>query len=164
MIKSVVALTLGLALFVTPVLAAPSETVSSRPKTLVFDIYFDNTSMEPVSEAERQRIKRVSEALRTALSQTDAYDVEFASDADFSSMRGTSQCSQEERALARKQQAKLVGCPWLQKVSNLILNLNLVIEDVETGKAIKGGSVDIRGNTDQSWDRALKYLMSEHIH
>ncbi len=51
----------------------------------------------------------------------------------------------------------------MQKVSNLILNLNLIIEDSKTGKAVHGGSVDIRGNTDVSWDRGLKYLLDEHV-
>jgi hypothetical protein len=35
--------------------------------------------------------------------------------------------------------------------------------DVATGKTLKGGSVDIRGNTDQSWDRGLKYLLEERV-
>jgi hypothetical protein len=52
---------------------------------------------------------------------------------------------------------------WTQKVSNLILNLNIRIEDVATGETLRGGSVDIRGNNDQSWDRGLKYLLKEHV-
>jgi len=163
MIKRSFLLVFAAALSITPGLAASPEPNPAEPKTVVFDIYFDNTSMEPTSAAERERIKKVSNELRAALTQSGQYDVFSGADESFSSIRGTSKCSQEERALARQQHAKFVGCPWLQKVSNLILNLNLVIEDVETGALIKGGSVDIRGNTDQSWDRALKYLMTEHI-
>ena len=51
----------------------------------------------------------------------------------------------------------------MQKVSNLIININAVIEDAKTGQTIAGGSVDIRGNSDESWDRGLNYLMQEHI-
>jgi len=52
---------------------------------------------------------------------------------------------------------------WVQKVSDLILNINVRISDIETGKALKGGSVDIRGNADHSWKRGLKFLLEEHV-
>jgi hypothetical protein len=51
----------------------------------------------------------------------------------------------------------------VQKVSDLILNINLVIEDAKTGKQVAGGSVDIRGNTDESWSRGLRFLFEEHV-
>lgn len=51
----------------------------------------------------------------------------------------------------------------VQKVSNLILNLNLVLRDAQTGKAVRGGSVDIRGNTDESWQRGTRYLLKNII-
>jgi hypothetical protein len=44
-------------------------------------------------------------------------------------------------------------------VSNLILNINLYIEDERTGKLQFVKSVDIRGNTDESWRRGLNYLL-----
>jgi hypothetical protein len=37
------------------------------------------------------------------------------------------------------------------------------ISDIETGKVLKSGSVDIRGNSDQSWERGLKFLLEEHV-
>ena len=51
----------------------------------------------------------------------------------------------------------------MQKVSNLILNVNLVIEDAATGRPLRAGSVDIRGNTDKSWQRGLRYLLDERL-
>ena len=45
------------------------------------------------------------------------------------------------------------------KVSNLILNMNLVLKDVPTGAVLSGGSVDIRGNVDESWRRGLDRLL-----
>ena len=51
----------------------------------------------------------------------------------------------------------LVG--WVQHVSNLILNLNVLVKGVETGELIANGFVDLRGNTDKSWARATRYLM-----
>ena len=51
----------------------------------------------------------------------------------------------------------LVG--WVQHVSNLILNLNVLVKDVDSGSLIANGFVDLRGNTDKSWARATRYLM-----
>ena len=48
---------------------------------------------------------------------------------------------------------------WVQKVSQLILNINVVIRDVETGNVMPAGSVDIRGDTDESWTRGVAYLL-----
>ena len=47
---------------------------------------------------------------------------------------------------------------WVQKVSNLILNINIQIRDVQSGLIVLTRSVDIRGNTDVSWLRGVRYL------
>jgi hypothetical protein len=52
-----------------------------------------------------------------------------------------------------------VGICWVQKVSNLILNLNLRVEEVASGKTLFQRSVDIRGNTDLSWRRGATALV-----
>ena len=52
---------------------------------------------------------------------------------------------------------------WVQKVSNLILNLNLQVRDVESGAIVSAASVDIRGNTDKSWRRGAIYLLEHRI-
>ncbi|MBD1545388.1 DUF3280 domain-containing protein [Roseibium aggregatum] len=51
----------------------------------------------------------------------------------------------------------LVGL--VQKVSNLILSMKLVLRDVETGKDVRARVVDIRSNTDQSWTRGMNYIL-----
>jgi hypothetical protein len=52
----------------------------------------------------------------------------------------------------------LVMTPWVQKVSELILNFNVQIFDVAAGKVIFSKSVDMRGNDNDSWKRAVRYL------
>ncbi|RYE50649.1 MAG: DUF2380 domain-containing protein [Hyphomicrobiales bacterium] len=51
----------------------------------------------------------------------------------------------------------------VSKVSNLILSLQLNLRDVRTGKTLRAGSVDIRGNTDESWQRGFSYLLRNII-
>ncbi|HJY77338.1 MAG TPA: DUF2380 domain-containing protein [Burkholderiales bacterium] len=57
--------------------------------------------------------------------------------------------------------ARVARC-WVQKVSNLILNLNIEVRDSATGEALYTRSVDIRGNTDESWLRGVRRLV-DHI-
>ena len=51
----------------------------------------------------------------------------------------------------------------VQKVSNLILNMNLYVADPQTGKQTFVKSVDMRGNTNESWSRSLKYLLDNYF-
>jgi hypothetical protein len=47
---------------------------------------------------------------------------------------------------------------WVQRVSNLIINLNVEILDSESGKVYDRASVDTRGNTDKSWQDGVSFL------
>jgi hypothetical protein len=51
----------------------------------------------------------------------------------------------------------------VQKVSNLILNINIYLRDVHSGQLITAMSADMRGNTDESWLRALAYLVRNRL-
>jgi hypothetical protein len=55
----------------------------------------------------------------------------------------------------------LVMQTWVQKVSELILNLNVQIYDVSAGKVVFTKSVDMRGNDDVSWSRAVRFLVRD---
>jgi hypothetical protein len=144
-------------------LCAATPAAAAGNKIMVFDFYFDNTSLEPTSAAESARLKTISDNLRADLQKSGNYDVISGSGTKLTSVPNFSQCADEQLAAAQKAGAAQAACGWVQKVSNLILNLNLVIEDVKTHKALKGGSVDIRGNTDESWNRGLAYLVKEHV-
>lgn len=145
------------------VLCDNTPAAADNAKIIVFDFYFDNTSLEPTSAAESARLKTVSDDLRSDLQKSGRYDVISGSGTRLTSVPNFSQCADEQLAAAEKAGATQAACGWVQKVSNLILNLNLIIEDVKTHKALKGGSVDIRGNTDESWKRGLAYLVKEHV-
>ena len=51
----------------------------------------------------------------------------------------------------------------MQKVSNLILNMNVYMADVKSGRMLLTKSVDLRGNTDDSWSRSLRYLVKNTV-
>lgn len=67
-------------------------------------------------------------------------------------------CNGCEIEIARQAGADYVLVGWVQKVSNLILNVNAGIKDVRSGEYLMTRSVDMRGNTDASWTRAVKRL------
>jgi hypothetical protein len=75
----------------------------------------------------------------------------------------TARCNGCDVAMARELGADYALAGEVQKVSNLILNLNLVLRDATTGEILRAGSVDIRGNTDESWQRGLRYLLKNII-
>ena len=54
---------------------------------------------------------------------------------------------------------------WIvvQKVSDLILNINVYMGDVAARKLTFVHSVDIRGNTDESWTHGISYLVKNYL-
>ncbi|BDI06628.1 DUF3280 domain-containing protein [Sphaerotilus microaerophilus] len=61
--------------------------------------------------------------------------------------------------------APLVGVGWVQRVSNLILNLNLAVWAVDPAggedRMTLTKSVDIRGDNDESWRRGVAYMLRD---
>lgn len=51
----------------------------------------------------------------------------------------------------------------VQKVSDLILAINLQLRAADSGEMVKGGVVDIRGNTDESWQRGMRYILKNRF-
>ncbi|MGO8739685.1 DUF3280 domain-containing protein [Rhodoblastus sp.] len=131
----------------------------------VFDVVFINSSPQPTTPEETARIAKTTAALKQALDQSGLYRaIDLAPIAkDIDAVRDVTDCNGCEVALAKKAGARVAVVAWVQKVSNLILNMNIRIVDARTGATLKGGSVDIRGNDERSWDRGLKYLLEEHV-
>lgn len=143
--------------------AAATPAMAATPSLAVFDFDIVNTSPAASTPQELARLRGLDRQLHDDLARRYAL-VDMAPVqgrlARVSSIRGCNGC---ELGLARQAGAGLAAYGWVQKVSNLILNINLVIEDATTGRVIKADSVDIRGNTDDSWRRGLKYLLEERL-
>ena len=133
--------------------------------TAVFDAVFVNSSPEETSPEETARIRTMTGELKLALERTGQYRVVDLAPIEnqIDAVKDIHDCNGCEVELAKKLDAQVAVVSWAQKVSNLILNLNIRIEDVATGATLRAGSVDIRGNNDQSWDRGLKYLLKERV-
>ena len=51
----------------------------------------------------------------------------------------------------------------VQKVSNLILNMNIYLRDARSGRLVTFMNADFRGNTDESWARTTSYLLRNRL-
>ena len=56
---------------------------------------------------------------------------------------------------------RLVAVGWVQRVSELILNINVSVQDSQTGAEILSKSVDLRGNTDETWARGVNFMLRD---
>ncbi len=62
--------------------------------------------------------------------------------------------------MGRALQADYVLVGEVQKVSNLIIAMNLVIRETNSGHMVRGLSVDVRSNTDRSWGWGMRFILS----
>ena len=136
---------------------------AQTPRLAAFDFTLTNTSPAASTPEEVARLHRLDGQLQDALRKhfilVDTAPAQGKL-AGIDSIRGCNGC---ELDLGRELGAQQVAYGWVQKVSNLILNVNVVVEDAGTGKVLHAESVDIRGNTDESWSRGLRYLLDERM-
>lgn len=142
--------------------AAPADLPSIG--VLNFELVDDHPN-PATKEATRARLVRATAQLQEELSSRGLYRVVDAGP------------SQDLQAKLRSQQAFLYRCDdcayqvgrllgtdlvmttWVQKVSELILNMNVEIHDVKAKKVVLSKSIDMRSNDDVSWNRGVSYLV-----
>jgi Protein of unknown function (DUF2380) len=84
----------------------------------------------------------------------------IASEAQASNLQACGGCDIQ---LARRIGAELAITGTVQKVSNLILNMNIYVREASSGATIAAMSADMRGNTDESWSRTLDWLVRNRL-
>lgn len=151
-----------------PLALALTSACANEPKVAVFDFEVMDTSLEGAANGPRTdeaaRLVRLSDELRRRLAQSGRFDViDIAPVAGQARASNLQACGGCDAGFAHDLGAKYSITGWIQKVSNLILNLNVVIRDAGTGKMLWAKSVDMRGNTDESWSRALDYLVRNYL-
>ncbi|MGI3778050.1 MAG: DUF3280 domain-containing protein [Janthinobacterium lividum] len=149
----------------------------ATPKTAAFFPFsMDDTSLqgseEGLSQAERDRLGKLDVILEQMLVATGKFtpvdtsgiapDALAAVKAESTHLKvwDCNGCDVDE---AKKLGSQVSVAAWVQKVSRLILNVNVTIRDVADNRLLYGGSVDIRGDTDESWTRGLRYLIKDRM-
>lgn len=147
-------------------LAALAAATPPPARLAFFGFQMMNTSPLPTSEAERRRLAALDDLLRDRLAASGRYTfVPIPSEvrASMQDEPSIEHCNGCERDHALRAGADLAGWGVVQKVSNLILNINLYIEDAHSGRYVFQHSVDIRGNTDESWHHGLDYMLRHYL-
>lgn len=136
-------------------------------QTIVMDIEITgDSSVTGDKKDNTEKIKKFSEHLRQELHDKAAFDVVNTTEA----LQAVSQLHTEDKvvncngcavSLAEEHGAGLVMVPYVFRMSHLISTLHIEVKDVETGILIKKKAFDFRGNTDQAWQRAIKYAVRD---
>ncbi len=147
--------------------AAPARAQAAAPHVAVLPLELLKADYFPdpdrVTAAEQTRLDMVAGMIRERLA-AEGYLV-----ADAAATRAAVQaaspgtwlhrCNGCERDIGARLGARWVLVGWVQLVSNLIVNLNVVTYDVGTGERVAQAFVDLRGNNERSWRRATRYLL-----
>lgn len=141
-----------------------------------FPFSMDDTSLqgseEGLSQAERDRLGKLDAILEQMLVATGKFtpvDTSGVAPDTLAAVKAASthlkvwDCNGCDVDEAKKLGAQVSVAAWVQKVSRLILNVNVTIRDVASNRLLYGGSVDIRGDTDESWTRGLRYLVKDRM-
>ncbi len=146
---------------------------AGKVQIVVFDAQLVDTSVQGemygTNEEETNRLAMITDQLRAGLQSSERYVVldTGLAQSNLTKLRESVQylydCNNCELPIAKSLGAQQSAVVWVQKVSNLILNLNVVIKDVETGAIVNTAFVDIRGNTDRSWQHGTKYMLKNRL-
>lgn len=150
-------------------IAAATSPAMAASKTVAFlgvHLQNDNEMYEPTSNAERTRMANTEMEFVKALDDSGSYKVlptPHEVRARIEAGQTIGDCGGCELDFGKEIGGDVVAWINVQKVSNLILNMNVFMADAATGKRIFAHSVDIRGNTDETWARSLAYLVKNYI-
>ena len=151
---------------VAAILLAAGMPASAAPeKAAVFDFEFSNLSPVPDDQANQARLRRVSDAFRTLLETKGLFTVVSTAPvhAEVANGPGLRRCNGCADDLARTLGADVAITGEVQKVSNLILNLNVYVKPLTGDAPERAYSIDMRGDTDESFDRGIRFLVENNM-
>jgi hypothetical protein len=156
---------------ITGIAPVTGHAADGAPPVSVAVLNFElvDTSLEGASygadDAEARRLVLISDLLRELLAQSGQYRIvdiapvkEKIADAGL-----IHRCNGCEIAIAGFLEAERVMTGTIHKVSTLILGIHMTESDVATGKALRVVAAQIRGNTDKSWTRGLRWLVRNRL-
>lgn len=126
----------------------------------------DNAAYEPTSDAERARMSKLEQLFKAELEASHKFrfvDVPAEVRKRITAGQAVGACGKCELAYGKELGTQLVAWINVQKVSNLILNMNVYMTDISSGKLVFLRSVDMRGNTDESWTRSISLLVKNYL-
>lgn len=149
--------------------AASAATAAGQlPSLTVFDFELVDEQNNPLTKAAQLvRLRQATVQLQQELAERRLYRIVAVAPAEplLGQLRNQQEymyrCDDCAAQVGQLLGVDLVMSTWVQKVSELILNLNVQIWDVKAGKLVFTKSVDMRGNEDVSWRRSVSYLVRD---
>ena len=147
-------------------LAAPA--LADPPKVAVFDLELVDNSLHGEvygsSPDEQARLQRISQRLRTGLQESGKFSALDIGPVNAAAHAVNLQaCGGCDVTLAKRLGADFAMTGLVQKVSELILSMKIYLRDVHSGRLVAQANADFRGNTDESWSRALEFLLRNRL-
>jgi hypothetical protein len=143
-------------------LAPVTKSEAQPPGLVVAEFDYRDTSGEVVDQraAHAARLQAFSERLRSELAGTGKYRVLTpACPAD--SCSAAQSDPQELIAQARRAGARLVLYGGIQKMSTLVQYMKVEMIDVETDQLLFQRLLTFRGDNDEAWDRASRFVFRD---
>ena len=143
-------------------LAWSGAALAEPGKVAFFGITYLDTSLLPAGEGSPE-FRRV-EMLEGFVAETfvaEGYDLMDLApiQPDIDRIVNPAKCYGCDTRMATKLGADFSLVGEVQKVSNLIIAMNLQLRDAATGDLVKGRVVDIRSNTDEAWMRGMRSIL-----
>jgi len=142
---------------------------SSRLKLAVFDIELDDFSAGgPIageSPEETARLRRMTALARDVPAQSGLFDIVDGGASTDQRVKDhwLRKCNGCDADIARALGADLSFVCFFRKISVMEQSLDIRIRDARTGELAHASQADLRGETDQSWSRALKFLVKYRL-
>lgn len=142
--------------------AASAPAMAASPRVVVLDFDLIDEMRDPATEAaDRDRLAAASRQFPASVEKCSGIEIAPVPGAVVESVAAqithVHQCNGCAEDIAKAAGADLVVFTWVQKVSNLILNVNAEVQD-SAGRTLDVRSVDMRGNTSRSWTKAVDAL------
>ena len=137
-------------------------------KVAVFDFELVDTSLQGEVDGpradEQRRLMNTGDQLRKGMAESGKFAILDIAPVNAAAHDSNLQaCGGCDVQYAQQVRADLAVTGVVQKVSNLILNMNVYLRDTHTGALVTSMSADFRGNTDESWSRAAVYLLRNRL-
>lgn len=153
------------ALLVLVTFAAEADDKPMPIKLAVFDMELDDFSAGgPIAgetAVETARLERMTALARDVLSKSGLFELvdTRASKNVMVTEHWLRKCNGCDSDVARALGADMSFVGFYRKISIMEQSLEIRIRDARTGELVHVSQTDLRGETDESWSRALKFLL-----
>lgn len=155
-------------MLVTTLAASPAAAVAIQNETLVvlpFEIV-DNTPVPGGVERNQEMLEKLTEFISHKIDEEGIFDV--VAQTEVNDMVNAAQlgtyirtCNRCEYDLAKQVEGDKVMTGWIYKMSILVLTMHIEVKDVTSEQTLISKAYDFRGDNEQAWLRAARYMVRD---